>query len=112
LFQYVLSLGASRFEASLPYLRESLRAGLRPTMATMATMGIVFLPGMMTGTILGGASPVVAIKYQIMVMIAIFVCINLGIVFSILASARTSFNEYGMLNESIFMNATIKHSKK
>jgi putative ABC transport system permease protein len=105
LYQYVLAIGASRFEAMLPYVRESLQAALRPTLATMATMGIVFLPGMMTGTILGGASPVVAIKYQIMIMLAIFACTTLGIVFTIVVSIRTSFHEYGLLNERIFANS-------
>ncbi|MEA3346905.1 MAG: ABC transporter permease, partial [Candidatus Auribacterota bacterium] len=56
-YLYVLSLGATHHEALLPYLRESVRLALKPTIASMATMGIVALPGMMTGVILGGASP-------------------------------------------------------
>ncbi|MBZ0167250.1 MAG: ABC transporter permease, partial [Candidatus Omnitrophica bacterium] len=72
-YLYVLSLGASRQEAILPYFRESARLALKPTLAAMATMGLVALPGMMTGVILGGTSPEVAIKYQIVIMIAIVV---------------------------------------
>jgi putative ABC transport system permease protein len=72
-YLYNLSLGANKYEALLPYIRKCLRSSLRPTLANIATAGIVFLPGMMTGQILGGASPLLAIKYQISIMIAIFV---------------------------------------
>ena len=67
-----LAAGATRHEAVLPFLREALETALRPTIATMATIGIVSLPGMMTGVILGGANPMTAIKYQVAIMIAIF----------------------------------------
>jgi len=48
----------------------------------MATMGLVSLPGMMTGQILGGSSPLTAIRYQIMIMLAILT----GTVFSVYLS--------------------------
>lgn len=101
-FFYTLSMGAGFFETILPYLRESLKDALKPTLATMATTGIVSLPGMMTGNILGGTSPDVAIKYQIMIMIAIFVCTNLSVLFTILATLKVSFTAYGILKNDIF----------
>jgi putative ABC transport system permease protein len=96
-YQYILSAGATQFEAILPYLRESLRLAYTPTIATMATTGLVALPGMMTGTILGGSSPMVAIKYQIMIMIAIFGCKSISVLGTIMLSLKKSFDEYGML---------------
>ncbi|MCV6004634.1 ABC transporter permease, partial [Escherichia coli] len=45
----------------------------------MTTMGLVTLPGMMTGQILGGASPFVAIKYQPVIMLAIFVMMSVSV---------------------------------
>ncbi len=45
----------------------------------MTTMGLVTLPGMMTGQILGGASPLVAIKYQLVIMLAIFVMMSVSV---------------------------------
>ena len=51
-YLYNLSLGASRYEALLPYIRKCLRSAVRPTLANIATAGVVFLPGMMTGQIL------------------------------------------------------------
>ncbi|MCD4819983.1 MAG: ABC transporter permease [Candidatus Cloacimonetes bacterium] len=99
---YILSLGATQFEAILPYLRESMLSALKPTLATMATMGLVALPGMMTGTILGGASPITAIKYQIVIMIAIFVCTNISVLLTILLTLKVSFNNYGILRNDFF----------
>jgi putative ABC transport system permease protein len=60
-YLYHLACGATTMEALAPYFKESLVSALKPTIATMATMGIVFLPGMMTGQILGGVSPLLAI---------------------------------------------------
>jgi len=101
-YMYRLSLGATFREAVRPYLRESVQLALKPTIAAMATMGIVALPGMMTGVILGGASPEVAIKYQIMIMIAIVVSTILSVVLTILMTLRSCFDSYGMLEEDIF----------
>ncbi len=53
---------------------------------------------MMTGQILGGASPLVAIKYQITIMIAIYVSTLLSVTLSILTSYKTAFNEYGLID--------------
>lgn len=101
-YMYRLSLGATFRESVRPYLRESVQLALKPTIAAMATMGIVALPGMMTGVILGGASPEVAIKYQIMIMIAIVVSTILSVVLTILMTLRSCFDSYGMLEEDIF----------
>jgi putative ABC transport system permease protein len=99
---YALASGATLFESLLPYFRESLVAALQPTIATMATMGIVFLPGMMTGQILGGVSPVLAIKYQIAIMIAIFTATTIAINLAIMLTMRTCFDAYGMLKTRTF----------
>jgi len=62
-----LCLGASPKEASLHLLRDSIKTAMLPTFDSMKTLGIVQLPGMMTGLILAGVAPESAIKYQIMV---------------------------------------------
>ncbi|MGE5679947.1 MAG: ABC transporter permease [Bacillota bacterium] len=101
-YTYYLSLGASRLEAAVPFLRKSLNAALKPTISSMATMGIVSLPGMMTGQILGGSSPLVAIKYQIAIMISIYASTTLSIFLAIIFTLRTSFDEFGILNKDIY----------
>lgn len=101
-YQYTLSLGASTYEAIMPYVRSSLSASIRPTVATMASMGIIFIPGMMTGQMLGGSAPTVAIKYQIMIMVAIYVVGMLSTALAIILSTRISFDPYGMLKDTVF----------
>lgn len=66
-----LCLGATARVASRPALSAALRAALIPSLNSMAAMGLVFLPGMMTGQILSGTEPVTAVKYQIAVMCVI-----------------------------------------
>ena len=97
-----LLMGASVGEAITPYLRKALGAALAPTIATMATIGIVSLPGMMTGQILGGSFPLVAIKYQIMIMLGIFISLVLALVMNLRLSLPFAFNAYGLLREEIF----------
>ena len=102
-YLYTLSLGASRYEALLPYFRESVQLAIKPSIASMATMGIVSLPGMMTGVILGGADPETAIKYQIMIMLAIITSTITSVVLTILLTLRVCFNKYGVLQQNIFI---------
>lgn len=66
-----LCLGATSRQASDTAVRRAFRAALMPTMNTMAAMGIVSLPGMMTGQILSGTEPIIAVRYQIAIMCAI-----------------------------------------
>ncbi len=63
-----LILGATPQEALAPLVRESLRAGMMPIINAMAIVGVVSLPGMMTGQLIAGADPMQAVKYQIVVM--------------------------------------------
>jgi putative ABC transport system permease protein len=102
-YLYVLSLGASQHEAARPYMKESIRLALKPTIASMATIGVVALPGMMTGVILGGASPEVAIKYQILIMISIVVSTIISVLLTILLTSRACFTQYGILRTDIFI---------
>jgi putative ABC transport system permease protein len=73
-----LSLGASRWEAARDPLSEAVRRGMIPILNSMTVVGIVSLPGMMTGQILEGASPLSAVKYQIVVMFMLAASTSLG----------------------------------
>ena len=103
LYFYKLSLGATKFEALLPFAKQSFIAALNPTIATMATMGIVSLPGMMTGQILGGSVPLVAIKYQIAIMVAILASTVLSILLSLVFTLRISIDKSGVLKKDYFV---------
>lgn len=73
-----LCLGADAAEASADILRAAVRAGMIPAVNSMMAVGLVSLPGMMTGQILGGSDPSQAIRYQIVVMLMIVGATALG----------------------------------
>jgi putative ABC transport system permease protein len=73
-----LALGFSGREAVQPLVRAALRAAMIPTVNGMMTVGVVQLPGMMTGQILAGASPLLAIRYQIVVVFMLAVATAVG----------------------------------
>ena len=101
-FTYLM-LGASRWEAVQPFLREAVKAAINPTVAGMATMGLVSLPGMMTGQILGGADPWVAVKYQIAIMLCIFTSTALAALFNLMLSLHLAFNEFDGVRDDILV---------
>ena len=63
-----LSLGATPTQAIAAYRQAAIKAGLIPTVNAMMVVGLVTLPGVITGQLLGGASPLVAAVYQILIM--------------------------------------------
>ncbi|WP_022666715.1 ABC transporter permease [Desulfospira joergensenii] len=103
---YLFSLGLfnSRLQALKPYFKESFTAAVTPTLASMATIGLVSLPGMMTGQILGGSIPMTAIKYQIAIMFSIFYTEYFTTLLSILFSLKSAFSDLDMLNRDIFIS--------
>ncbi|NTW48327.1 MAG: ABC transporter permease [Chlorobiales bacterium] len=101
-FMTYLMMGATLQEAVRPYARDAVASAISPIIATMATVGLVSLPGMMTGQILGGSFPLIAIKYQIAIMISIFFSMTVTAVLNILFSLRVAFNDYQVLREEVF----------
>lgn len=101
-YRFYLASGATRREALYPFFQRALQKSANPTLAAMATIGLVSLPGMMTGQILSGSSPMTAIQYQIMIMLAIFSGTILSVFLAILFCNRTVFSENDMLDDSIF----------
>ncbi|MCX7426081.1 MAG: iron export ABC transporter permease subunit FetB [Planctomycetia bacterium] len=74
----LLALGATRWEAARAAVQESIRTGMIPTINAMMIMGIVSLPGMMTGQLLAGVEPMQAISYQIIIMFFLAAATSLG----------------------------------
>ncbi|OFZ16522.1 MAG: hypothetical protein A2X86_12050 [Bdellovibrionales bacterium GWA2_49_15] len=73
-----LSLGATPQEATAEAFRKSLKAATTPILNTMSVVGIVSLPGMMSGQILAGGSPLEASKYQIYIIFLVFMSVFIG----------------------------------
>ena len=87
-----LMLGAKPYEAMDEINKEAFDLALMPTLNSMKNMGLISLPGMMTGQILGGVVPTVAIKYQISVMIAITSSVAIGVFIFLKFSTNNFFN--------------------
>mmetsp|Transcript_15513 Transcript_15513/g.27564 ORF Transcript_15513/g.27564 Transcript_15513/m.27564 type:complete len:565 (-) Transcript_15513:502-2196(-) len=66
--ELLLSFGATKFEACSRLIRDAIRTGTMPTFNNMAVIGLISIPGMMTGQVLGGNPPDVAARYQMMIM--------------------------------------------
>lgn len=88
-----LALGADAKTASLPILRESIKAAMQPTIDSAKTVGLVSLPGMMSGLIFAGVDPVHAIKYQIMVTFMLLSTTSLGSIIAGYTAYHNYFNE-------------------
>ncbi|MTH51866.1 iron export ABC transporter permease subunit FetB [Bacillus mangrovi] len=98
--QYVegaLMLGAKPEEASRSIVNSAFDSAILPTLNNMLGMGIVFLPGMMTGQILAGASPLVAIEYQIVVLLSITGSTALCVILFIQLGTKLFFNKRSQL---------------
>lgn len=88
-----LMLGQTWREAVADLRRDCMRTGMIPIINSMAAAGLVSLPGMMTGQILGGSPPVEAVKYQILIMFLIAAGTGFGVICSIMMIERHMFDK-------------------
>ncbi len=88
-----LLLGEDRWQAMGDVRDECIRSGLIPIINSMAAAGIVSLPGMMTGQILAGSPPVVAVQYQILIMFLIAAGTGFGTVAAVLVGCWRLFDD-------------------
>ena len=88
----MLTLGATRWEAARSSVRKAVQTGMTPIINAMMVVGIVSLPGMMTGQLLSGVSPLQAVRYQIVIMFLIAAATALGTVCVVLLSYRRLFS--------------------
>ncbi|MFH5184683.1 ABC transporter permease [Paenibacillus sp. TAB 01] len=89
----LLALGASTRQAIHTSLKRSVRSSMIPTIDGMKTVGLVQLPGMMTGMIVAGANPVEAVRYQVLIMFALVSSAALTSILLSLLSHRLWFTE-------------------
>lgn len=87
-----LLLGQTAGEAVAEIRRQAIRAGMMPIINAMSTAGLVSLPGMMTGQILGGSSPMDAVHYQIMIMFLLCAGTGFGTVAAVRGIERRLFD--------------------
>ncbi|CAO3681567.1 hypothetical protein CU097_015846 [Rhizopus azygosporus] len=80
-----LAYGASRFEASLPLAVEAIRVALIPVITQLSVMGMINIPGMMTGQIMAGAPMMQAVIYQQSIMFMVAASSTLGVIMAVTA---------------------------
>ncbi|SFR86838.1 ABC transporter permease [Anaeromicropila populeti] len=97
LVEGALMLGATPKMASKQIVDTAFDSAILPTINSMVGMGIVFLPGMMTGQILSGTSPVTAIEYQIAIMLGILGSVTLTVIIFVQLGYKTFFNQQSQL---------------
>lgn len=93
LVETALMLGATPKMATKEIVDQTFDSAILPTINSMVGMGIVFLPGMMTGQILSGTSPVNAIEYQIAIMMGILGSVALTVILFLQLGYKTFFND-------------------
>lgn len=82
-----LVIGRNRWQAMNGVVRRAMQSGLMPLINSMSAMGLVALPGMMTGQILAGVEPREAVKYQILIMMMIAGSTGVGTLLAVMAGA-------------------------
>jgi putative ABC transport system permease protein len=87
-----LSLGATPAQAVFRYRTEAIRAGLIPLINRMMMVGLVTLPGLLTGQVLAGADPLNAVLYQILILFAIAFANFVAVLLVTQGIARQFFN--------------------
>lgn len=86
-----LSLGATACESTADHYKASVRAGMIPSVNAMMTVGVVFIPGMMTGQVLAGVDPLIAIKYQIVIMLLLVGATGISTIIALHIVRRLTF---------------------
>jgi len=88
-----LMLGASPKVASKSIINQAFDEAMLPTINAMVGMGIVFLPGMMTGQIIAGQQPITAVKYQVSVMLGVAGTVSITVLIFLHLAYKVFFNE-------------------
>jgi len=99
-----LAFGASRYEACKPLATSALRLALTPTINQMSVIGLISIPGMMTGAILGGASVEQAAKLQMIIMFMINASTALAAITGMLAALSVAVDDQSRVRSERISN--------
>lgn len=91
--ELILSLGGTPKQAIHNQLTNAIRASMIPTIESQKTIGLVQLPGMMSGQIIGGADPMQAVQFQLLIIFALLTTAAISSILIGFLSYPTLFNE-------------------
>ena len=103
-----LSFGADKYEAVSGIIAHAIQKGTTPSLNMMCVVGIVSIPGMMTGQILGGSNPMVAARYQAMIIFLIALTTMSTIMCSSYLTVMSAFSSQQILMPDRF----VKNNKR
>lgn len=107
-----LALGGTRWEAAQASVRQAVSTGMIPIINSMMVVGIVSLPGMMTGQLLSGVSPLEAVRYQIVIMFLIAAATAMGTVGVVLLGYRRMFNSDHQFVDTYVTTSKSRHASR
>lgn len=90
--EFMLALGFTSKQAGKSYLITSVKAAMTPIINTMKIVGIIQLPGAMTGMLMAGATPVEAAKYQLIVIYMLAAAVSVSTTVTIVLARKSFFN--------------------
>ena len=91
--ELILSLGGTPKQAIRRQLMNAIKASMIPTIESQKTIGLVQLPGMMSGQIIGGADPIQAVQFQLLIIFALLTAATLSSIMIGFLSYPALFNE-------------------
>jgi putative ABC transport system permease protein len=104
-----LSFGSTYYESVLPIVRTSILAALTPTLNQLAIMGLVSIPGMMTGQLLGGSPPLTAAEYQMAILYLIVATSSITTIISLSLAVKNAV--FDMNEHRLTLNKITKTKK-
>ncbi len=93
----LLALGGTPKQSMMPFVKQAIRASLIPTIDSTKTMGLVQLPGMMTGQIIAGADPIIAVRFQLVVLFSFMASAMIASITLGFLTYPSLFNQYQQL---------------
>lgn len=99
-----LSLGATRWEAAHDTLCDAVRTGLIPIINLMTVVGVVSLPGTMTGLLMSGMAPLSAVQFQFMTLTLIMTCTLIATIMAVLCTYVRFFNRDHHFDTALIRN--------
>ncbi|KAJ2561686.1 hypothetical protein GGH12_003773 [Coemansia sp. RSA 1822] len=112
LVESMLCYGASRWEAVWPIAVDAARTAMVPSITSMGITGLISIPGMMSGQILGGADVMDAARYQQVIVFMISASVALGVVFSVIAVSFLVIDSQPQLRSERIINKATQPSVK
>jgi putative ABC transport system permease protein len=97
LTEYYLVNGLTIKESTINSIKSALNDSFKPMLGNISTIGLIWLPGTMTGQIIAGSSPIQAVKFQFLIVIGYFSTCFIATVITLYLSRNNAYDDFGRL---------------